>query len=205
MNFARGTYGDRDSLRYAICAYGLDAAAYIAIAGTALAAVGTAVSVAGAMSAADAQAQAANYNAMVARNAATAAQQQAQQTAEIQQRQAKQQLGAISVGYGASGVTSEGSPLDVLASSASNSELDRQNIIYHGNLQAAGYGDEASLDAARVGSAQTAGMTSAAGLLLSGGSKVATQGSALLTSKSSFDIPSNVDAPGSGVGFGGGL
>lgn len=184
MNFARGTYGDRDSLRYGICAYGLDVATVAAIAGTALAAVGTAVSVAGAMSAADAQAQAAEYNAMVARNNATAAQQQAQQTAEIQQRQARQQLGAISVGFGASGVTSEGSPLDVLASSASNSELDRQNIIYHGNLQAAGYGDEASLDAARVGSAQTAGLTNAAGLLLSGGSKVATEGKALLTSAS---------------------
>lgn len=145
----------------------------LAIAGIAMAAVGTAVSVAGAMSQASAAADAANYNRMVAERNATAAQQQAQQTAEIQQRQAKQQIGAIAVGYGASGVTSEGSPLDVLASSASNAELDRQTVLYHGALQAAGYGDEASLDAARAGNAQSTGTMNAAGLLLSGGAKVA--------------------------------
>jgi hypothetical protein len=202
VNFARGTYGDRDSLRYGICAYGLDAAAYVAIAGTALAAVGTAVSVAGAMSAADAQAQQQEYNAMVARNAATAAQQQAQQNAEIQQRQAKQQLGAISAGFGASGVDLDGSALDVLASSASNAELDRQNILYRGSLEAAGYGDESSLDAARAGNAQTAGLTGAAGLLLSGGSKVATEGKALLTTKPSASSGNaSIDAFGTGSGL----
>ena len=178
----------------------------IAAVGVALAAVGTAVSVAGAMSAAGAEADAANYNRIVAERNAQAAQQQAAQTAMIQQRQARQQMGAAAVAYGAAGVTPEGSPLDVLGSSASNAELDRQTIIYHGALQAAGYGDEAALDAARVGSAQTAGITSAAGTLASGGSKIATQGSALLASPSSTStIPATVDAPGSGVGFGGGL
>jgi hypothetical protein len=175
---------------------GATTATFLAIAGVAASAIGTGVAIMGQMQAASAQASAANYNAEVARNNAIAAQQQARQNELIQQQQSRQKIGGITAAYGASGIDSgSGSALDVLGSSAANAELDRQTLVFNGALQAAGYGDEAALDAARAGSAKTAGLTSAAGLLLSGGAKAATAGSSLLSGSSdptqnlSFNTP----------------
>jgi len=135
-------------------------------------AIGTAVSVAGAMSSARAQANAANYNAAVASRNAAIARQQTAQDLETQQRQARMQIGAMRAAYGASGVTPEGSPLDVLEQSASAAELDAQNIKYRGELKALGYSEEASLDSSQAGSALAFGNQQSASALLTG----ATQG-----------------------------
>src|SRR5262245_58059242 len=104
--------------------------------------VGTVVAAAGAVSSGIAQSHAADYSAQVAQQNAQLAKQQAQQNAEIQAAQARQQLGATAAAYGASGVTAEGSPLDVLASSAYKAEMDRQTILYDGRIKAMGYEDQ---------------------------------------------------------------
>lgn len=131
----------------------------------------TAVSAVGAIASGQAQANASKYQANVAMQNANAAQQQAQQAAMLQQQKTQKMLGATTAAYGASGVTSEGSPLDVLASSASNAELDRQTILYQGHVRAAGYTSDAQLDNMAASSATTNSYFSAAGALLSGGAK----------------------------------
>jgi hypothetical protein len=102
------------------------------------------------------------------------AQQQGEAAAEQQQKQAKQAIGAEIAGYGASGVSSgAGSALDVLASSASNAELDRQNLLYDSKLRALGYRDQSDLDNAAAGNAQTAGELKAGSALLTGAANIA--------------------------------
>src|SRR5262249_6097014 len=70
--------------------------------------------------------------------------------------------------YGASGVTAEGSPLDVLASSAYKAEMDRQTILYDGRIKAMGYEDQAALDRAKAGNEMMSGIGDAAGILMKG-------------------------------------
>src|SRR5579885_3677863 len=136
---------------------------------------GTAVSAGGAIMYGIQASQSANYNAAVARNNATAAVQQSELAAQQQQKQATVALGAIRAGYGAAGVVStEGSPIDVLASSAMNAEQDRQTILYKGQLQASGYADEAALEAARAGNAIPNGIGSAFGIASSGATRTLT-------------------------------
>jgi len=137
----------------------------------ALMAVGTVVSAVGAISSAQHQASTDKYNAAVNERNAAASLQQAQATAQIQQEQARKALGQTTAAYGASGVAMEGTPLDVLANSASMAERDRQNIIYKGKLQAAGYQDQAQLDRYSATNALNEGWGKASGILLSGGSK----------------------------------
>ncbi len=111
---------------------------------------------------------AANYNAELAAQNATAATQQSQQDAMLAQAQSTQQLGAVAAAYGGSGVTNEGSALDVLSSSASNAELTRQTILYQGQVKAAGYQDEEALDAAQASNDATGGYFTAMGVLAKG-------------------------------------
>jgi hypothetical protein len=109
-----------------------------------------------------------NYNAQIAERNAVAARQQASADAAAQQRHARQVLGAARANYGASGVTLEGSPLDVLEMSAANAELDRQNILYKGSLRAMGYESDADMERMQGRSAQAAGYTRAASSVLTG-------------------------------------
>lgn len=137
----------------------------------AVAAVGTVVSAVGAIQQGQAQASADKYNASVADQNSVAVQQQAQSAALIQQEQAKKSIGAATAGYGASGVTMDGSPMDVLANSASVAERDRQTIMYKGQLQAAGYQDQADLDRASATNSLNQSYMKATGILVSGGAK----------------------------------
>lgn len=122
----------------------------------------------GSIAAASSQSNASRYNAQLADRNATVATQQGEVAAEQQRRVNQMRLGSIQAGYGASGVTMEGSPLDVLAESASQAELEAQNIKYNASLKAMGYGDQAALDRSSAANAETAGMYSAAGSLLTG-------------------------------------
>jgi hypothetical protein len=74
-------------------------------------------------------------------------------------------------GYGASGVTMEGSPMDVLEASAATAELDRQNILYGGGLRTQGYQSTAGLELMRGQNAETGSYLSAGSSLLSGAAK----------------------------------
>lgn len=141
--------------------------------------LGTVMSAAGAQQDGRDRKAAADFNASVADRNAGIARAQAAQDAAQQQRDARRQMGAISAGYGASGVAVEGSPLEVLASSAYQAELDRQTIIYKGELRAMGYQDESTLERFGGETALAAGDRKAASTILLGGSQAASMGSGM--------------------------
>lgn len=79
---------------------------------------------------------------------------------------AGQKIGAITAGYGASGVSSNsGSALEVLRASASNAELDRLNILHGADVKAVNYENQASLDRLSASSALNGSIFSAIGNL----------------------------------------
>lgn len=133
---------------------------------------GTAMSVIGALNQGQQAKDAANYNAQVANNNAIASRQQAEANAAAQQRRARQQIGAARAGYGASGITMEGSAMDILESSAAMAELDRQNILYGGEIKSQGYQSTAGLELMRGENAETGSYFSAGSALLTGMGKM---------------------------------
>lgn len=126
------------------------------------------VAAVGAMSQAASARSAAKYNASIAERNAVVARQQAAVNEDAQRRAAYRALGRMRAGYGAAGVTVEGSPLDVLEDSAAEAELDALNIRYKGELTAMGYQDEATLQRMRGKAAMTAGIFKAGSALLGG-------------------------------------
>jgi hypothetical protein len=108
-----------------------------------------------------------DYNANIAEAEAN---QVEQQTAEDERRfrlQTKKELGAIRAGYGASGVTSEGSPEEILAESAAAAELDALTLRYKGAVKAKSLRDEARLQRFYGKQGRIAGYLGAGGSALS--------------------------------------
>lgn len=138
---------------------------------TALTIGSTIFSAVGSIQQGNAQAKADKYNAAVATQNAQIAKDQAAANLSQQQTDAYRKLGAIKAGYGASGIGTSGSPMDVLADSFTQSELDANTIIYNGKIKAAGYTNTANLDNASAANARSAGYTNAASSLLLGGAK----------------------------------
>jgi hypothetical protein len=150
-------------------------AAVASIAGTGLAAVG-------AIQQGNAARAAATYNAAVAENNAIVARQNAklalsESNAEEQgvRRRTAQQLGTAGAAIGASGITQEGSALDVLEETVALGELDALTVRWQGDLkarnfeqQARGYQSSAELERMSGRAAKTNSIFSAAGTLLSG-------------------------------------
>lgn len=139
-----------------------------------LTAVSTGLGVISSLSQGAAESSAAHYNAAVAKRNAQIAIQQGNVDAENQRRKAVLTIGSARALYGASGVTSEGSPIDVLASSAASAELDNQTIKYRARLRALGYQDQANLDNYSAGVASSNGYSGAIGALLGGASDLYT-------------------------------
>lgn len=136
-------------------------------------AASTAFSVIGAIQSANAESNAAKYNAAVAKQNAKIAQQQSATDIDRQRRIAYKTQGAMTAGYAASGVTMEGTPLDIMEQSAAEAKLDELNIKYNADLESLGYQSEARLNKMRASSARTGGFLSAGASLLSGGLKTA--------------------------------
>lgn len=183
------------------------AAMYVAYAAVAVAAVGAGVSAYSAVQQGNAAAAAANYNSKLAAQNAAIAQQQAQSQATQQQQRARATIGSEEAAYGASGVSTSGSPLDVLASSAQQSEFGRQTIMYQGALKSLGYNDQTQLDNAAAGNAQQQGDLKAGSAVLTGassaigrfggaGSAVSTQSGSPTTTQLNAMFPSG----GGGMG-----
>lgn len=139
---------------------------------TALTIASTAISAVGAISSAQAQSNAAKYNAQVAKNNAQIARDQAASESDRQRRLATKKLGEMRANYAASGVTMEGTPLDVMEESAAQAKLDELTIRYNGELQAMGFENTANLDRYRASQAMTSGYLSAGSALLTGGTKL---------------------------------
>ena len=92
---------------------------------------------------ADAQAKAAQYeqqaaerDKLVADQNRTLALQNGEIAADDQRRENRRTLSAIRAAYGASGLTQEGAPLEVLQDSAFEGELDAQRAAYEGKVKA---------------------------------------------------------------------
>ncbi len=117
----------------------------------------------------------AQYNAQIADRNAGIAREQAATDADAQRRHAGRVIGAARAAYGASGITSEGSPLDVLEMSAANAELDNRNILYKGELRAMGYDETAVLDRYRGDAALDAGYERAGSAIIMGAGKAYSQ------------------------------
>lgn len=136
--------------------------AWVALASAAVSAVGS-------IKQGQAQADAANYNAAIAAQNATIAQQQGVAAVEAQRRDSARAIGRMKALYGASGVQSDsGSPVDVLADSASMAELDALTTQYNYRLKALGYENQAELDRSNAKNARTSSYLNAASQVMNG-------------------------------------
>jgi hypothetical protein len=105
----------------------------------------------GAMAEGDAKAAAARQNAEIAEyNRSVAIRNrgvvlsQATADAKDSQRELTRNLSTIRAAYGANGLALEGSPIDVINDTATEKSYDTTKILYKGDIQAAGYTDEAN-------------------------------------------------------------
>jgi hypothetical protein len=146
--------------------------AFAPVAMVAIMAVGTAVAAYSAYSSAQAQSKAAKFNSELAERNALIARQEADANAAQQERRARLIQGGAAAEYGASGILgNEGSALDVLASSAGQAELDRQMILYKGQLRGMGFDSQSVLDSYQSSAANTSSYLNAGSTLLLGGAK----------------------------------
>jgi hypothetical protein len=142
----------------------------MAAAAAGMAAVGGIVNAAGNLRAGESAAQANEYNAEIAGQNAILARQQAKEEERRARIQGRKQLGAARAAIGASGVTAEGSPLDVLEESARNAELDALTIRHAGEVKAVGFENQKNIYLYQAKESRAAGRISAAGSLLGAGS-----------------------------------
>lgn len=111
------------------------------------------------------------YNATINKQNADLSREEAQAQARQADREMYLRLGAIRAVQGKSGgVANEGSVLDVIGDVAAQSELQKQNIIYEGELKARGFNNTATLDTFSGKTAQTNSYYKAGSELLGGAS-----------------------------------
>ena len=120
------------------------------------------ISAIGSLSSAKAESDAAKYNAKMAENNALLARQQGEVAERAQRIRGEKAIGKMAAAYSASGVTMEGSPLDVLAESAGAAELDALTVRHNYLAKAIGYENTARLDETRADNAMTTGYFKAA-------------------------------------------
>lgn len=152
-----------------------------AAAATGALATGVGVSALGSVVQGEGQAQASEYNAAIARQNALITQQQGDAAVQAQQRDSARQIGRMKAAYGASGVQLDsGSPLDVLAESASMAALDSLTLKYNYALKAAGLQSQASLEDKQASTSRTSAILGAGSSVLKGyGMYTALSGSAI--------------------------
>lgn len=115
---------------------------------------------------------AATFNETVDKQNADIARANAQAQAKQQDRENFLRLGAIRAAQGKNGgAAGEGSVLDIIGDVAAQGELEKQNILYQGELQARGYGNTATLDRFQGKNALTSSYYKASSDLLEGGSQ----------------------------------
>jgi hypothetical protein len=114
---------------------------------------------------------ASKFNEQVNLENAALARQEALDQAVQADRDKYLRLGAIRAAQGhAGGAAGEGSVLDVLGDVAAQSELEKQDILYRGELRARSYGNTATLDRMSGSAAQSRANMAAGSELLSGAS-----------------------------------
>jgi len=137
----------------------------------AVALVGAAISAYGQIQQGRAARAAAEYQSKVAQNNAIAAQRKAAEDERRFRVQTSRQLGTMRAAYGASGVTLEGSPLDVIDDSTFTAELDALTIRGGGLQESNAFLAESRLSRFQGRAAERGSRLSAAGTLLGGFAK----------------------------------
>lgn len=121
----------------------------------------------------NAKAGAAEYNATVADQNAKLSSQQGAENERRTRVMGRKVLGSIRAGYGASGVTMEGSATDVYEESAATAELDALTARHSGEVKAYEYENEAKLERFRAQTSRVSGYLGGASSLISGAGKIA--------------------------------
>lgn len=106
------------------------------------------------------------YNAAVAENNAIAAKNEAQYEADMHDRKMKKILMSQDATY--TGVTKEGTPLDLKLDTVTEGEMDRLAILYGGDKRATGYTAEAGAHTRAAGAEGSARQYAVAGTILGG-------------------------------------
>lgn len=149
---------------------------YAAIIGAAAAVVGAGVASYSAYAQGQAQGDAAKFNAQSAELQAQQARDAAKIDADNQALAANRAQAGVRARAAASGVDpGYGSPLLVMMDNARQSEMERQRILYGGEVRAAGFQSGASLSRFQGGAAENAGNIGAGVNLLSGIARVGSQ------------------------------
>lgn len=133
---------------------------------------GTALSAYGAMEEGRNASEQARINAETAEWNAKLTRAKAKEDERMLRVMARKEIGRMRANYGASGITTEGSALDVLVESAAMAEEDALNIRRSGELQAQAYEREARGNRRLSSRYRTAGNLGAAGALLGGAAKI---------------------------------
>lgn len=108
---------------------------------------GAAMSAVNALQQGKAAKAAADFNANIQRQNAEIAHEQTIQQVRQHDREQIMRIGAIRAAQGKSGgAANEGSVLDILADTAAQGEIQRQDIVYRGALAERGYQNTATLD-----------------------------------------------------------
>jgi hypothetical protein len=130
--------------------------------------VGGVVSAIGALSEASSQAAAADYNKQLSLRNAGMIRAETYLAIEDKRRETRRQIGQIKAAYGQNNLMMDGTAIDVIADSLSESEYDVAKIRYKGDVQAQGQMESAQLYGMESQSATTAGYWGAGSRLLSG-------------------------------------
>jgi hypothetical protein len=139
--------------------------------GTALGLAGTAFQALGAISQGNAARAAGDYNAALYERNAQIAEQNAKVQEDRQRRLSAMRAGANRAAVGASGVSLEGSPLDILESNAAQEEMDALMIRWNAQNEATGLRASGALQRAQGLNAQRQGWMSAGSAILLGGAR----------------------------------
>jgi hypothetical protein len=139
--------------------------------GTALAVGGAAFTALGAISSGNAAKAAGDYNAALYERNAQIAEQNAKVQEDRQRRLSAMRAGANRAAVGASGISLEGSPLDILESNAAQEELDALMIRWNGQNEATGLRASGALQRAQGANAQRQGYMTAGSAILLGAAR----------------------------------
>lgn len=144
--------------------------------GTGAMAAGGGIAAVGALMQGQSTASTLNQQANIQRNNATQSIIASKLNADRQSIMSSKAIGRISSGYSASGVAlNSGSVFAVIGASAANAELDRQNILYGGEIRAVNYENQASIDEKGASNALSGSYFNALASIVGAGGKIGSQ------------------------------
>ena len=146
----------------------------VTVAGMVLSAVGSAVGAISQIQQGEEQQKWSEYNAAIAERDAEAARQSAEYEAGLKRKEKEKTLARQRALYSKAGVTLEGSPLEMMAGTASEYEMDALMIERGGKLESQRYRSEAKLSRMKGSAARRAGYYGAGSTLLTGMGKIGT-------------------------------